>query len=128
MKAPRQRRTRLAWLVAGVILAAAAALALRAFLTPPPDVTVPPDPAKLEPQLRAYVADQIRAVLAAPRDPQRRVALALTYAANGLWTEARRAFQDVVRLLPHEPLAHMYYAVACQELGEKDGPPDAFAS
>jgi tetratricopeptide (TPR) repeat protein len=118
---PRPRRQRrLAWAIAGIVVLLVAGSMLRAWLAPVPEIPVPPDPAKLEPQLRAYIADHVRSVLQAPRNPQRRATLGLVYAANGLWAEAKRTFQTVVALQPREPLAHMYYAVACQELGQRD--------
>ena len=85
-----------------------------------PTITVPTPlkPDDLEPQLRAYVEEKVRWVREAPRDPHRHVTLGLVYAANGLWAEARSAFENVVRFTPEAPLAHMYIAVCTQELGE----------
>jgi len=87
-----------------------------------PTVTVPTpaNPNDLEPQLRSYVEEKVRWVREAPQDPRRQATLGLVYAANNLWSEARTTFENVVRLTPQEPLAHLYVAVCTQELGEPD--------
>ena len=84
-----------------------------------PGITVPTpaNPNDLEPQLRSYVEEKVRWVRDAPQDPRRQATLGVVYAANGLWAEARAAFENVVRLTPEEPLAHLYMAVCAQELG-----------
>jgi tetratricopeptide (TPR) repeat protein len=56
-------------------------------------------------------------VLKHPRDFDRRVELAITYAANGLWFEARQEFLNLERMRPDEPLAGMHAAIALHELG-----------
>jgi len=84
-------------------------------------VPTPLNPRDLEPQLRSYVEGKVRWVREAPQDPRRQATLGLVYAANGLWAEARTTFENVVRLTPQEPLAHLYMAVCTQELGEPDG-------
>ncbi len=89
-------------------------------LRPAPDVPVPPDPARLEPQLRAYLGEMAAWTRAGARHPQRQATLGLAYAANNLWPEARLAFSNVTRLNPREPLAWLYYAVAHQELGQTE--------
>jgi tetratricopeptide (TPR) repeat protein len=85
---------------------------------PAPHVPVPASLDKLEPQLRAYVGEKVQWVRDAPRSPDRQATLGMVYAANALWAEARLAFSNVVQLSPKEPLAHLYVAVATQELGE----------
>jgi tetratricopeptide (TPR) repeat protein len=75
---------------------------------------------QLEPQLRAYVTEGLVWVRQSPRDAQRHATLGMIYAVNNLWFEARGAFSNTVRLNSNEPLAHMYLAVATQELGMKD--------
>ncbi|MBK9140318.1 MAG: tetratricopeptide repeat protein [Verrucomicrobia bacterium] len=89
-------------------------------LRPSPAVPAPPDPARLEPQLRAYLDEMVAWTRSGARDPQRHATLGLAYAANNLWAEARLAFSNVVQLNPREPLALLYYAVAHQELGQTD--------
>jgi len=86
------------------------------FLAPP----IPSDLNRLEPQLHAYVAEKIKWLLEDPQDPMRHATLGLVYAVNTLWPEARIAFQNAAALNPNEPLAHLYVAVATQELGEQD--------
>jgi tetratricopeptide (TPR) repeat protein len=70
--------------------------------------------------LRSYVNEQVQWVQGAPRDPHRHETLGLVYAANGLWPEAKLAFENAVRLDPNEPLAWLYLAVSEQELGRLD--------
>jgi tetratricopeptide (TPR) repeat protein len=82
----------------------------------------PPLPSKfeqLEPQLRAYIAEQVTWVKQSPREARRHATLGLVYAANGLWAPARQAFDHAVRLDRREPLARLYLAVAAQELGRE---------
>lgn len=81
-------------------------------------VPVPVDLEKLDPQLREYIVAKVKWVRAAPADAQRQATLGMVYAANGLWSEARAAFQTVSRLLPNEPHAQLYLAVAAQELND----------
>lgn len=103
-----------------VVVTVALVIGLDTLRGPPPPVPVPPDLERLEPQLRAYITEQAQWVRAAPREAARHSTLGLVYAANGLWTEARSAFQNAARLNPREPLAPLYVAVATQELGERD--------
>ncbi|MEW6160905.1 MAG: tetratricopeptide repeat protein, partial [Verrucomicrobiota bacterium] len=79
-------------------------------------VPIPPNMDKLDPYLRAYILTKARPVVKRPRDFDLQSELGLVYAANGLWIEARAAFENAVRLKPEEPLAHLYVAIATQEL------------
>ncbi len=54
--------------------------------------------------------------------------LGIALAANGLWLEARAAFQATAILDPGEPLAPMYAAVALQELSDGPGSLKEFRS
>ncbi|MBI3417525.1 MAG: tetratricopeptide repeat protein [Verrucomicrobia bacterium] len=83
-----------------------------------PSVPVPADLEKLDPQLREYIAAKLKWVREAPADPKRQATLGMVYAANGLWAAARAAFQNVSQLLPAEPHAQLYLAVAAQELND----------
>ena len=82
------------------------------------EIQTPKDLAELEPQLRAYLAMKIEWARAAPDDAQRQAMLGVVYAANSLWQEARIAFQNSAKLNPNEPLAHLYVAIATQEIGD----------
>lgn len=83
-------------------------------------VPTPADMDRLEPQLRAYVSEKVAWVREAPRSAQRHATLGMVYAANALWPEAQRAFQNAAALDPNEPLASLYVAVSAQELGQFD--------
>ena len=83
-------------------------------------IPTPPDLERLEPQLQAYVREHIAAVRRTPRQARSHATLGLVYAANGLWASARSAFENAVRLDPREPLAHLYLAIAKQEIGEQE--------
>lgn len=108
------------WPVLGLLLVIGGLVLYPHFAKPLLPVPVPKDLAKLEPQLRSYLEGKIAWVRAAPRVASRHSTLGLVYAANGLWPEARVAFQNAVRLDPSEPLAYLYAAVSYQELGVTD--------
>lgn len=105
----------------GVIIALAGLAGILAYArlrTPTPEVPAPKDLAKLEPQLRDYVTANLQWVREAPRRADRHARLGLIYAVNGLWFEARQAFQNAALLDGNEPLAQMYIGVASQETGD----------
>ncbi|MHB8522930.1 MAG: tetratricopeptide repeat protein [Limisphaerales bacterium] len=119
--APWSNLKRLGWAAAIGLVALAGFIAVDAnfHLTGPRlEAPVPADLDKLDPQLRAYVAEQLKWVREDPWDARREATLGMVYAANGLWKEARLAFQNTARLKPEEPLAHLYVAVATLELGD----------
>ncbi|MBU6400293.1 MAG: tetratricopeptide repeat protein [Verrucomicrobia bacterium] len=99
-----------------------------AFRHRPPPVTVPipADLGRLDPQVRAYVTEKVHWVQEAPQEARREATLGLVYAVNGLWKEARLAFENAARLKPREPLAQLYVGVATQELGELVAAQDIF--
>jgi tetratricopeptide (TPR) repeat protein len=99
-------------LAASALVAITLHLARRPPLLP---VVAPARPESLDPQLRDHLQRLASLVADSPRDPARRATLALAFAANGLWPEARQAFLDVVRIAPDEPLARLHAAVALQE-------------
>lgn len=74
----------------------------------------------IDPAVRDHVASLAGVARLRPRDAEARAALGIALAANGLWKEAREAFQASSILNPGEPLAPMYAAIALQELS--DGP------
>ena len=90
------------------------------FGVPIPPLPVPGNLDSLEPQLRAYITEKIAWAQAAPRQAFRHSTVGMVYAANDLWSEALAAFTNAIRLNPREPLAHLYAAVACQEMGNTD--------
>lgn len=105
----------------GVIIALAGLAAVFAYVrlrTPTPEAPVPKDVTKLESQLREYVSANLQSVREAPRRADRQARLGLIYAVNGLWFEARQAFQNATLLDGNEPLAQMYVGVASQEMGD----------
>lgn len=88
--------------------------------TPPP-VPMPPSAAgsaALDPQVEAHLQREAATVVGDPRSAAKWASLGMAYAANGLWSEARRAFQGAAILDPSEPLAPMYAAVALNETAD----------
>jgi tetratricopeptide (TPR) repeat protein len=88
------------------------------FLRTPPPIPAPADLEKLDPQLRAYIDEQVSWVRQRPREPRRHAILGMVYAANGLWPEAQIAFRTVTELEPDEPHGHLYLGVSHLEMGE----------
>ena len=113
-----------------VALVAVLLVAMVWHLRRPPllPVVAPGRPEALDPQLRDHLQRLSDLVLDSPRDPARRATLAMAYAANGLWSEARQAFLDVVRLAPEEPLARLHAAIALQEKPDDLGALSEFES
>jgi tetratricopeptide (TPR) repeat protein len=83
-------------------------------------IPTPPQPEKLEPQLRAFLAEKVERVKNAPGNFEHHSVLGLAYASNGLWTEAGLSFSNACVLAPKQPLALMYVAVSAQEQGDTD--------
>jgi tetratricopeptide (TPR) repeat protein len=86
----------------------------------PPAVGDPATDTGLDPAVRAHIRNWVAAAKTQPGDATVRARLGIALAANGLWKEARSAFQATAVLDPDEPLAPMYAATALQELS--DGP------
>jgi len=107
-------------LLAAVLAALGALVMFLQLGKPLLPIPAPPDLEKLEPQLQAYIREQITLVHRAPRQARSHATLGLVYAANGLWAPARAAFENAVQLDSHEPLALLYLAVADQEIGDPD--------
>src|SRR5437868_3331528 len=91
-----QRNLSKAWLVG---LGAAAVLILTSSYFGPwssryisLQIPTAPQPEKLEPQLRAFLAEKVERVKNAPGNFERHSVLGLAYASNGLWTEAGLSF------------------------------------
>ena len=113
---PVPRRFRI---LAGVFLVVVAAAVVQWIRRPPLlPIPLPRDAASLDSQVKAHLDAVVEGVRQEPRSATRRATLAIAYAANGLWNEARQAFLDTARLDPDEPLARMYAAVALEELAD----------
>ena len=109
------------WLLGALaVLALITVLAYPRLAQAPPPVPLPKELDGLEPLLRSYIIEQADWVRQSPRQAKRHATLGLVYAANGLWSEARLAFENAVRLDPSEPLAHLYAAVSLEELGAQE--------
>ncbi|MCH8966498.1 MAG: tetratricopeptide repeat protein, partial [Planctomycetes bacterium] len=83
-------------------------------------VVVPHDLQEIDPQLRAYITQHIEWVREDPRAAQRHATLALVYAANKHWAEARDAFCVAVDLAPRDVMANYYLAIATREAGHPE--------
>lgn len=115
-----QGHGRLAGLALAVVLAIAGVVGYLHFSRPAVPVSTPANPANLDPLLRQYVDERVAWVRESPRDPMRHATLGLVFAANGLWSEARLAFENAAQLDPRQPLAWLYLAICHQELGQPD--------
>lgn len=102
-------------LVLGILCLAAAAYQLvDQWRRPALPVPEPADPQSLEPQVAAYLQAVIDQTRANPRDPNAHAQLGLAYAANGLWEEARQAFENTAQLAPEDPMPIFYVALALE--------------
>ena len=120
---PTRSKSPRIWLLPAAILCVAAVswFVSRTFLLPTPvpaQVPVPADLDKMEPQLQAYLKEQIRLAFKTPNDAGSQAQLGLVYAANQLWNEAAPAFSNASKLDPTQPLPLLYRGVACEELGQ----------
>jgi tetratricopeptide (TPR) repeat protein len=104
--------------VAVFLLAAGTMIFSSSFRGPPPEIVAPANLENLDPQLRDYLSQHLKRAREKPRRADRHATLGLIYAANGLWPEARRAFQNAAVLASNDPLPHLYVGVATQELGD----------
>lgn len=86
----------------------------------PPPIGNPASGSGIDPAVVDHVRGLAAMARQRPRDAGARASLGIALAANGLWKEAREAFQAAAVLDPGEPLAPMYAAIALQELS--DGP------
>jgi tetratricopeptide (TPR) repeat protein len=101
-----------------LLFAVATIITFLSLRTPAPEIPMPNNFAKLEPQFRDYLSHNLERTRAAPRNAGLHSRLGLIYAVNGLWPEAHRAFQNAVVLDGEEPLAQMYVGVSAQEMGD----------
>jgi tetratricopeptide (TPR) repeat protein len=87
---------------------------------PPP--AVEPDPsAELPAELRGAIERELAEVRAAPGDARARATLGLVYAANHMWSEARRSYGQAGALEASEPLWSYHAALARLHGGDPDG-------
>lgn len=108
------------WLLVGVGLAACSGS------EPPPAAGAawPPTVAaagELHPELRHELELRIGAIERAPEDALAAARFGLLCEANGLWSEARRAFERATELDPDEPAWPFHAALARLPLDDHDG-------
>ncbi|RME92882.1 MAG: tetratricopeptide repeat protein, partial [Verrucomicrobia bacterium] len=102
-------------LVLGILCLAAAAYQLvDRWLRPPLPAPEPADWNAIEPQVAAYLKAVVEQTRGHARDPNAHAQLGLAYAANGLWDEARQAFENTAQLAPKDPLPAFYVAMALE--------------
>lgn len=101
-----------------VVALVAAGVAAWQMSRPAPEIAVPKDLASLEPQLRDHISEHLERARQRPRSAENHATLGLIYAVNGLWFEARQAFETAASLNPSNPLPAMYVGVSLQELGD----------
>lgn len=102
--------------------ALAVVLGIRAYMStlgPVLPVPVPADFSQLDSLLKSHLMACIRPLRDSPRDSHLREELALAYAANGFWAEARLLFDQLAILHPQDPLPLLYSGVATEELHDK---------
>jgi tetratricopeptide (TPR) repeat protein len=115
-----RRSSRVLLAIFALLVIFAGVRSLSAWMNPPPPIPVPANLEQLQPQLQAYIQEQIDWVRQHPKQTERHATLGMVYAANQLWPEARLAFENAVHLRPEEPLAHLYFAVSTQEAGDQE--------
>jgi len=91
----------------------------------PIEIVAPAGFESLHPKLQEYIRHYMDEAKAKPDDAQGHAMLGLVYAANGLWEEALRCFENADRIRSDSPLPLYYEAIAQIMLGETD---DAAAS
>ena len=117
----RTNRARLFIAALGVLLAASGVgIGWWSWNRSAPVVVVPHDLQEIDPQLRAYITQHIEWAREDPRAAQRHATLALVYAANKHWAEARDAFCVAVDLAPRDVMASYYLAIATREAGDHE--------
>ena len=114
------------YVVALIVLVAvvgglAYALLLRAGGDDGPVVVVPTGFDDLDPQFRSLAKRYIDWTREEPSSAERHAQLALVYAANQVWLEARASFEKALRIDPNHTLARYYLAIARGECGDRDG-------
>lgn len=106
-------------------------LLLVAFANTEPDlpaVALPGNLDRLDPAVVALVQRRAAEVAARPRDAAAHGELALVYEANGLWDEAKAAFEIASRLDPAATSWRFHLALARRESSDLDGALDLFRS
>ncbi|HIG30424.1 MAG TPA: tetratricopeptide repeat protein [Verrucomicrobiales bacterium] len=83
-------------------------------------IPVPENLDTLEPQLKAYIQEQLEWARESSDDPNRQAVLGMAYAVNKLWVPAILAFKNIIEIAPNEPHGYLYYAVSSQEAGNTD--------
>jgi len=111
-------RSALLLVAAVLVVAGAAAFSL---LRGGPEITVvqPPDVGLL-PQMQSHIEQYVARAEALPDDADRHGQLGIAYAANGLWSEARACFRNVMLLDPQHMLGRYHWILALQHIGEPD--------
>lgn len=100
-------------------LAIAILVGVRIYLStlgPVLPVPVPADFSQLDTMLKSHLTACILPLRDSPRNTHLREELALAYAANGFWLEARMLFDQLSSLHPQDPLPLLYSGVAAEEL------------
>lgn len=93
--------------------------------TAEPPISLPRDIAQVEPVMRRLIEQQVAQIERATKgertagEPARAHAeLGLVYEANGLWPEARRAFDAAVQLDETNSAYRLHLAISCYESGD----------
>ncbi len=120
--AVRARRFRARHLAAGVIgLAIVGLIALGIWQRGGPAAVLPAELDRLDPELVSMIEDFAATVQASRRDPTAHGRLGLVYEANGLFVEARRCYEIVVKLTDNTPVWSYHLAIATRQAGDSDG-------
>ncbi len=78
---------------------------------------LPPVPDELDPRVKRILERELESAHAHPEDAEAHATLGLVYEANGLWSEAERAFAEAARLDPAACEWRFHRAIALRQLG-----------
>lgn len=110
-------------------VAIAIALGIRTYVStlgPVLPVPVPADFSQLDTMLQSHLLGCIGPLRDSPRNTHLREELALAYAANGFWLEARMLFHQLSSLHPQDPLPLLYAGIAAEELHDPAASQDLY--
>ena len=80
-------------------------------------IPIPPDLARMEPQLKAYLQQEVALLDKSPGQATSQARIGLVFAANQLWPQAMAAFQNAQELDRKNPLPVLYQGIALEETG-----------
>jgi tetratricopeptide (TPR) repeat protein len=92
----------------------------------PPQLVIPDRLGDLEPRVQKYISSYLEGVRSEPGDAKRWAQFGLVLAANKLWSDAYRCFENAMTLGADQVLPHYYMGVSRQERGDAAGAVEIF--